>query len=248
MPDIRILIADDDDGMRLIMRKLIERSEGFELVGEAHDGEELLTLYERLDPQVVLMDVEMPKKTGVECARLIQDKNPKTVLIFATAHEEYMGDAFSVYAFDYLLKPFKAERVLNTLRLVRERLTADTKTASPLPLRPRTSAKKLILKHKDGMSFVDVEDILLIQREDRATVLYTKDNERFVTSETLGELEERLPEDLFFRSHKSYIINLAHIASVTPYGRWTYVIQLEGTEHDALITGDKFELLQTMFA
>ena len=94
MSSIRMIIADDDPGMRIVMRKLAERAEGYELVGEAEDGNALLELYDREHPDVVLMDVEMPGMSGVECARAIQDRNPKTVLVFATAHEEYMKNAF----------------------------------------------------------------------------------------------------------------------------------------------------------
>ena len=71
MNPIRILIADDDAGMRLVMRRLVQRAEGYELAGEAADGDELLALYERENPDVVLMDVEMPGKTGVECSRAV---------------------------------------------------------------------------------------------------------------------------------------------------------------------------------
>ena len=88
MTDITILIADDDPGMRLVMRKLVERAEGYRLVGEAEDGDQLIALYDEHHPQVVLMDVEMPGKTGIECARAIQDRDPRTVIVFATAHEE----------------------------------------------------------------------------------------------------------------------------------------------------------------
>lgn len=102
---IRVVIADDNADMRRIERMMISRAEGFEIVGEAEDGVQLLTLVEQEKPQLVFLDVEMPGKTGVECARVIQDMNPAIVLIFATAHDEYMGDAFEVYAFDYLLKP-----------------------------------------------------------------------------------------------------------------------------------------------
>ena len=122
MDPIRILIADDDPGMLLVMRKLVERAEDYELVGEAQNGEQVLALYEKYTPEVVLMDVEMPGMSGIDCARIIQDKNPKAVLVFATAHEQYMKSAFEVYAFDYLVKPFPVERALNTLRLIRERL------------------------------------------------------------------------------------------------------------------------------
>ena len=126
---IRVVIADDNADMRRIERMMISRAEGFEIVGEAEDGVQLLTLVEQEKPQLVFLDVEMPGKTGVECARVIQDMNPAIVLIFATAHDEYMGDAFEVYAFDYLLKPFKKERVMQTLERAKKRIRHQTAPA-----------------------------------------------------------------------------------------------------------------------
>ncbi|MBR2571620.1 MAG: response regulator transcription factor [Clostridia bacterium] len=250
MNDLKAVIADDDAGMRLVMRKILGQAPGYAFAGEAGDGETLMSLYDACHPDVVILDVEMPGLSGIECAKRIQDANPKTVLIFATAHEKYRGDAFEVYAFDYLMKPFKVERVLKTLELVRSRLNGnsgdqvDADTASPREQTPT----RLMIRHRDGVAFVDLKDLLLAQREDRATVLYTASGQRFVTGETLGDLEERLPKDAFFRSHKSYIINLGAVKSVSPYGRWTYVIKLEGTEQDALITHEKFEEMQKRFA
>ena len=249
MDDIRILIADDDDGMRLIMRRFVEKAGGFQIVGEAKDGRELIRLNEQTHPQVILLDVEMPVMTGVECARIIQDINPKTILVFATAHEKYMGDAFEVYAFDYLLKPFREQRVMKTLALIRSRLAEAAEERAVKPETPRNVApRKLMLRHKEGVSFVDMEDILLIQREERSTVLYLAGGERLVTSDSLSELDERLPDDMFFRTHKSYVVGLRHIDSITPYGRWTYVVKLRGTTHDALVTAERLEILQKMFA
>ncbi len=249
MDDIRILIADDDDGMRLIMRRFVEKAGGFQIVGEAKDGRELIRLNEQTHPQVILLDVEMPVMTGVECARIIQDINPKTILVFATAHEKYMGDAFEVYAFDYLLKPFREQRVMKTLALIRSRLAEEAEERAVKPETPRNVApRKLMLRHKEGVSFVDMEDILLIQREERSTVMYLAGGERLVTSDSLSELDERLPDDMFFRTHKSYVVGLRHIDSITPYGRWTYVVKLRGTTHDALVTAERLEILQKMFA
>ena len=249
MDEMRILIADDDDGMRLIMRRFVEKAGGFQIVGEAKDGRELIRLNEQTHPQVILLDVEMPVMTGVECARIIQDINPKTILVFATAHEKYMGDAFEVYAFDYLLKPFREQRVMKTLALIRSRLAEEAEERAVKPETPRNVApRKLMLRHKEGVSFVDMEDILLIQREERSTVLYLAGGERLVTSDSLSELDERLPDDMFFRTHKSYVVGLRHIDSITPYGRWTYVVKLRGTTHDALVTAERLEILQKMFA
>lgn len=250
MEPIRVVIADDDEGMRLIERRMIERVEGFSLAGEAKDGDELLALVEELNPQVVFLDVEMPNKTGVECARIIQDMDPSIVMIFATAHDEYMGDAFEVYAFDYLVKPFKVDRVMKTLERARDRISRINE--KPLPelhrTAPRAANARLMLRHRDGVSFIGMDDILLVQRENRATVLYTVGGGRYETSDSLSETEARLNPDVFFRCHKSYIINLNHISNITPYGRWTYVIRLNGTDHDALITHEKYEELERMFS
>ncbi|MDO5145046.1 MAG: LytTR family DNA-binding domain-containing protein [bacterium] len=250
MNEIRVIIADDDMGMRTIERKMIERVEGFTLVGEATDGDELLQLVEEHRPQVVFLDVEMPGKTGVECARVIQDMDPAIILIFATAHDQYMGDAFEVYAFDYLIKPFKVDRVMKTLERARDRiLRADTENAKPVPQRaPGAATGRLMLRHREGVSFVSMQDILLVQREDRATVIYTRGGGRYVTSDSLSETEARLDPAVFFRCHKSYIINLNEISAITPYGRWTYIVRLNGTQQDALITHEKYEELERLFS
>ena len=246
---ISVLIADDEPGMRLILRKKIAATEGFALAGEAADGDEAMALFERLAPQVVFLDVDMPGKSGIECARLIQDQNPACVLIFATGHEEYREEAFEVYAFDYLMKPFKLERLTTTLNRIRDRLRRlpEAPLPAPRPAVPKAVAGRLMLRHRDGVTFIDLEDILLVQREDRATAIYTEKNGRYVLSETLSETEARLDPEIFFRCHKSYIINLRRIRNISPYGRWTYVVQLEGTDHDALITHEKYEELEKRF-
>ena len=162
MEEIRILIGDDDPGMLLVMRKLIERAEGYTLVGEAKNGDELISLFDELHPDVVLMDVEMPALSGIECGKAIQDRSPKTIIIFATAHEEYMKSAFELYAFDYLVKPFTLERALNTLRLARERLSEQRRAVSAaLPARS-DAVRRMMIKHKEGVRLVDPEDILMI--------------------------------------------------------------------------------------
>lgn len=252
MEKIRVIIADDNDAMRVIERKMIEKVEGFDLVGEARDGLECIELVEKLRPQIVFLDVEMPGKTGVEAARVIQDMDPTIILIFATAHDQYMGDAFEVYAFDYLVKPFKVSRVIQTLERARDRLYPD-RDETPLPhtaaaKTPDKTSGRMMLHHRDGVTFINMLDIVLVQREDRATVIYTKSGDRYVTSDSLGDTEARLDPAVFFRSHKSYIINLNHISNITPYGRWTYIVRLTDIPQDALITHEKYEALEKMFS
>ncbi|MBR6767544.1 MAG: response regulator transcription factor [Clostridia bacterium] len=250
MNPIRVIIADDDSGMRLIMRRLVEKAEGYEIVGEAVNGKQLIEMYDEMHPEVILLDVEMPEMTGVECARAIQDRDPRTIMVFATAHEEYMANAFEVYAFDYLVKPFRVERAMKTLDRIRDRLRVSGVQDPVAALKPRklNGPGRMMLKHRDGVSFLDISDIALVMRENRSTVLVMEDGTRYVVSDALGELEERLPEEIFFRTHKSYIVNLNLVDSISPYGRWTYIIKLRGLNEDALITHERFEALQKLFA
>lgn len=248
-----ILIADDDPGMRLLLTGIVEKSGAFSLCGVGEDGTQLLALYERERPQAVIMDVEMPGMTGIECARLIQDRDPRCIIIFVTAHEQYMGDAFQLYAFDYMVKPFPVERALTTLHRAAQRIeemeTRSAKEEAPARLPRRVvSGSRLMLRGKEGISFVDMDEILLVQREDRQTKLCCMGGKTFVTSDTMGEIEEKLPADVFFRAHKSYIVNVNHIETITPYGRWTYIVRLSGTQQDALITAERFEELKEAFS
>ena len=147
------------------------------------------------------------------------------------------------------MKPFKLERLDQTLQRILSRPGTNAETTSEVlrPAKPVNDSGRLMLRHKEGVTFMNMKEILLVQREERATVLYTERDGRFVLSETMGEIEERLDPRLFFRCHKSYIINLETIRNITPYGRWTYVVQLDGTKQDALITHEKFGELEEKY-
>lgn len=244
---LKVFICDDDAGMRLVLRKAVEKIEGFDIVGEAEDGDSAIPLINELRPDIVFIDVEMPKISGIECAQKIIDIDPKIIIIFATAHAEYMSDAFSLYAFDYLVKPFKIERIYQTLGRIKAIKDVQQEKAIRKVIRQDKGLEKILLKNKEGISLVDMSDIIIIQREERSTVIYTKDSS-YTTSESLSEIEERLNKTLFFRSHKSYIINLAMINKIFPYGRWTYIVKLKGTDKDALLTHDKYEEIKDIFS
>lgn len=243
---LKVLIADDDCGMRLVLRKALKNIDQVEIVGEAENGEAALCLYDELKPEVVFLDVEMPFITGLDCAKRIMDINPKTFIVFATAHDEYMPDAFELYAFDYLIKPFKIERIYQTMERIKS--IGDRKENIDIKqiIKHDKGLDKLIVKSKEGISFLDMNDIVMIQRENRSTVIYTF-NEGFTTSESLSDLEDRLDKAKFFRSHKSYIINLSLVDKIYPYGRWTYIVKLKSTEKDALLTHEKYTELEKIF-
>lgn len=243
---LKVIIGDDEAGMRLVLRKAIGKKEEFEIIGEGENGLEVLSLAERLKPDIVFVDVEMPQLNGIECAKRIIDINPKTIIIFATAHAEYMEEAFQLYAFDYLVKPFKLDRVFQTLDRIWELSNVKHEEQLYKVVRHEDKIEKILIKNKEGISFVDTEDIIIVQREDRNTVIYSTD-ESYTTSEGLTEIEDRLDPRKFMRTHKSYIINLSMISKIYPYGRWTYIIKLKNTDKDALITHDKYDELKKMF-
>jgi len=244
--ELKVLIIDDDEGMRLVLRKIINKAEGFKLVGEADSGETGLSLAEALSPHIVFMDVEMPGMGGVECAKKIIDIAPRTFIIFATAHENYMSEAFELYASDYLIKPFKIDRILTTLERIKGIFTNKDISIPKTVSFNKDSLSKLVIKGKEGTSFIDCKDIIFIERENRNTIIHTV-NEKVSSSESLSQIEERLDSSLFFRSHKSYIINLSMIYKIYPYGRWTYTVKLKNTDKDALLTHERYEYLEKLF-
>ena len=227
------LIIDDDAGMRAVLRKIIDSMEEAEFIGEATNGAEGVRLCLELKPDIVFVDVEMPVMTGIEAAKGIIETLPNTRLIFCTAHSAYMPNAFELYAADYLIKPFKTDRVRQTIR----RIYKENAKRKIIP------AKTIMLKNRDGMTFLPVSDILLVYRENRVTNIVTSDTTH-TTSESLGEIWKKLDGGDFFKSHRAYIIKISAIAKMSPYGRWTYNVALRGTSKTALITHDKLEELQ----
>lgn len=167
-------------------------------------------------------------------------------IIFATAHAEYMPEAFELYAFDYLVKPFSVDRVNKTLdRIVSLNQTGHFEPEEKV-VKSEYRHDKLLIKGKESMSFISISEIVLIQRENNATVIYTEKGS-YVTPASLAELERKLDPEQFLRSHKSYIINLSCISRIEPYGRWTYVVHFQGRKEDALLTAEKFEELKKRF-
>ncbi len=244
---ISVMICDDDPGMRLLLRKIIDRDHRFCCVAEASSADEALDYFKMYRPQLVLSDIDMPGDNGVICAQRIHEIDPMTKIVFVTAYQQYMADAFRVYAFDYIVKPFDIERVTETLNNVFKVL--NRYQMEPVISFDKTpSQDKLVVKTKDSYSFINMSDIILIQREDRSTVIYTVNDGRFVTNETLSEIYDRLDDSYLIRSHKSYIINVTMISDIYVYGRWTYLARFTGTKVDALITSENFELIKQKYS
>ena len=243
---MKVLIADDDKSMRFVLRKALEKMDEITVGAEVSDGAAAVAAFEDDTFDAAFLDVDMPTLDGIEAAKLILDINPKCMVVFVTAHEEYMQEAFELYAFDYMVKPFKLDRLNQTIKRMCEFRKAQMESKGEVSQKVEAVSSDLLLKVKDGMVVVRPEEIIMIERENRSSVIITE-KEHYAINKPLGELEALLPEDEFLRTHKSYIIRLDRIEKMSIYGRWTYVVKLKGTKKDALLTKEKAKILETIF-
>ena len=122
---IRLIMADDDQNMRFVLKKALSKYDEIQLISDVGSGQEAVALFEAHDIDVAFLDVDMPGLNGVETAKMILDINPKCAIVFITAHDEYMKDAFELYAYDYIVKPFKLERLNQTIERLLELKVSD---------------------------------------------------------------------------------------------------------------------------
>lgn len=244
---IKVCIIEDEPEIRKLLRMIIEKQEGFQVVAESGDFASAVSDFARYRPDVAFVDIDLKGESGLECAGILTELNPKLKVIFATAHSEYMANAFEIYAFDYLVKPFNVERVVKTLSHIKGEasmvVAVDTEETVS---QPEQHSEKLMIKGKEQVLFVDKKDIIFIERCENATSIVTRE-ETYKTSVSLGGIEEKLNPAEFMRCHKSYIINLSLISSIEPYGRWTYIVKFKGTDATALMTAKNYEEIKKLF-
>jgi len=243
---IKVCIIEDEPEIRKLLRKIIERQEGFQVVSESGDFVTAISEFSKYQPDVAFVDIDLGGDNGLECAHVMTELNPKLKVIFATAHSEYMANAFEIYAFDYLVKPFDVARVAKTLARIKETNDVDMTENVDEVTKSELYSDKLMLKGKDQVSFIDTKEIIFVERMENATRIVTKDDE-FKTTVSLSGIEEKLNPSEFMRCHKSYIINLSMISRLEPYGRWTYIVKMRGTKETALMTAQNYEEVKRKF-
>lgn len=238
----KVMVVEDEEQIRNILKKMIERTVGFKVVSTCDAFSSAITEFTKLRPDVVFMDIDLNGESGLECAKVITEIDPKVKIVFATAHSEYMANAFEIYAFDYLVKPFDLERIGKTLNRIKE-----TTPVSPVADRADSShEEKLLIRGKEEINLIDIKDIIMIERIDGVSRIVTKD-EKYLTSQSLSSLEEKLDTSRFMRCHKSYIIRVDAIKKLEVYGRWTYTVHLKDTDETALMTNQKYDEIKQRF-
>ncbi|MBE0446647.1 MAG: response regulator transcription factor [Actinobacteria bacterium] len=185
---LKIIIAEDDPYIRLILRRIIEKISGLEVVAEAEDGIKLIRQVEKLMPDVVFLDITMPTMNGLEAAKKIFSIDPTIAMIFATAHDSYMREAFEVYAFDYLVKPFNLDRIRQTLSRIKEikaKERGDGSSATqPITNRLTGREKQILRLLKRGLPYKEIAaelNITIKTVESHVTKIFRKlqCNDRF---------------------------------------------------------------------
>lgn len=242
-------MPEDNPQERLILSKALGGIAGVSVVAQASTGGEAIALVEKHQPDVVFLDMDLPERHGLDIAREIADNDPQMFIIFATGYSSCMSEAFEVYAFDYFLKPYKVDRLRETMERIKQ-LAAQRKqpvsNRGKVPPAKPAVHRNIGIKTSQGWIFVSAADILLVTRTGRKTRIITRKKE-FMTNEPLTELEGRLGGPPFLRCHKGYIVNMDYASNMIPWGRSTYQIHLEGTSETALATLDKAREIKTRF-
>ncbi|TLS36000.1 LytR/AlgR family response regulator transcription factor [Pseudalkalibacillus caeni] len=219
---IKALIVDDERYSRDELKHLLSVFPSIQIVGEADSGESAVLQAIQHGPDVVFLDVEMPKMNGLEAAKSLLELKKRPLIVFATAYPQFAAEAFRYEAIDYILKPYDEEQLEQTVSRIERQLIPEPKTDVPKP------PGKLAVENEGEIRYIDPNDILYIYREEKVSKITTKTGE-FEIKTPLKDLENRLVSYPFFRIHKSYIVNLDYVTRLIPWFNGAYQLEIEGT-------------------
>ncbi len=212
---MRVLIADDEPIARQVLREHLEAIPGLEVAGEASTGAEALQGILDLQPDLVLLDLQMPELDGLSTARYLRGGR-KPAVIFVTAYEQHALEAFEVGAVDYVLKPVRRERLEQAVEKARRQAPAVTAPPTAEGLR------KIVGHRGSDMYLLDTSEIVAFQAEGELVHIVTVAEKRYLSDHCLKALEEKLESPRFRRVHRGTIINTDHIRKISPLSskRW----------------------------
>jgi two-component system, LytTR family, response regulator len=226
---LRVLIVDDEEPAREILREYLAREEGFELAGECRNGFEAVKAVAELSPQLLLLDIQMPKLTGFEVLELV---GRDLAVVFVTAYDEHALRAFEVNAIDYLLKPVAPDRFRSALARARERL----RTRAPLPVAelvqaarpPGTTVERILVRDGSKVVVIPIADLDYAEAQDDYVGLHSK-GKTHLKQQTLADLEVSLDPGRFVRIHRSYLLNVDRLARLESDGEARAAVLGDGT-------------------
>ena len=235
---IRVMVVDDEQLAREELCFLLGETGAVEIVGQATDGVDALRLAGELQPDVVFLDVQMPGLTGFEVARRLIEADVPVQLVFVTAFDQYAIDAFTVNAVDYVLKPVDADRLEQTLERVWRRLASEKAARLPLSaadLERVVEAVQARQGRRDQLAIRVGERFVLVQADevvhaslvDDAIIVVTNTVSGTSNYRTLDELQARLDPAVFWRVHRSHLVNITRIKEIVPWFSRNYLLKMK---------------------
>ena len=239
---LSVLIVDDEAAARSRLRRLLT-DENVEILAEAKDGLEALTVIQELSPDVVFLDVQMPGLDGFEVLRALPAGGPMPWIVFATAFEEHALAAFDAEAVSYLLKPIDREQLQKALarcrELVRSRsIDEELARIRRLLAKDRGDIRQIVARTQKGFKFVPVGDIVFFDVEDGLVRAHTRER-TYGTDRSIREFESHLPQPPFFLARRGVIVNLDRSREIEPYFKGTYVIIADDATRTEIIVSER---------
>jgi two-component system, LytTR family, response regulator len=215
---LRVLIVDDEELARFVVRELVEAHSEIEVVAECVNGFEAVKAVAEHKPDLLFLDVQMPKLTGFDVLELVGTDTP---VIFVTAYDEFAMKAFEVHAVDYLLKPVGKERFEAALERAKERIA----TRIPVPAEviaaarpPGQFAERIVVKDGTRVTLIPCSKLEYAESQDDYVAL-ASEGKKHLKQQTIASLEASLDPKVFVRIHRSYLVNLERVVRIEPYGK-----------------------------
>lgn len=244
---LRVVISDDEQLARDELRYHLEQLADIEIVAEAGNGIEALAAVDRLDPDLVFLDVQMPGLGGFEVARrLLERQDEAPALIFVTAYDQYAIEAFEVNAVDYLLKPVEGGRLEQAVDRARRRIEAGRPSSTAgVPLNDQLEQivkmmanrharrEQVALKVGERFMLVQADEIIYASLADESINIVTGQVSGTSNYRTLDDLQARLDPEVFWRVHRSHLVNINKIKEIVPWFSRNYILRMKdakGTE------------------
>lgn len=228
---MRLLIVDDEALARAYLVEQLANVSGVEIAGQAANGIEAVKLAEQLAPDLMLLDIQMPKLTGFDVLELLGDKAP--AVIFVTAYDEFAVKAFEVHAVDYLLKPVETPRLAAAIERARERLkdkdankapSAQTLAAAARP--PGRMLERVVIRTEGQVHVLAIDNIDYIQAQDDY-LCFSVGKHKHRKQQTMSELEAQLDPNRFVRVHRSFLLNIDRLAKLELYSKDSWLAILK---------------------
>jgi two-component system LytT family response regulator len=222
---MKTVIIDDEPLARSIVKEYLEKYPDLEIAAECNDGFEGVKAIQQQQPDLIFLDIQMPKINGFEMLELI-DQPP--AVIFTTAFDEFAIKAFEAHAIDYLLKPFSQERFDKAIEKWKDQNTSAKKNTEELletaSLSP-SQTQRIVVKNGSKIKIIPIQDVFYLEAADDYVKVHTHEGS-FLKNKTMNHFEQTLDQQQFVRSHRSYIVNIQQITRIDPYEKDNHVAVL----------------------